>query len=411
MISLADLKRRIDKGELSPDAALKESLAAIDAQEKTIGAFAHRAKIPRAQTDGPLRGIAVGIKDIIDTADMPTEMGSKIYRGHQPRADAPVVVLLKQAGATVVGKTTTTAFAANDPTPTRNPHNHAHTPGGSSSGSAASVGAGMIPLALGTQTGGSVIRPASFCGAAAIKPSYRLLPSVGVKCFSWTLDTVGLFAADVESVALALSAMTNRPELLAPALSAPRIGVVIQEFAGDPEAAGAAALQAAARVAAKAGASVRELKMPDIVAEAWRIHPTVQQYEAHQAFAWEYREQYDAMAPLLRGRMDESRDIPAADYDAAQRITVNARAALTEILKEVDVLLALSAPGAPPKGLDSTGDPSFNRLWTLMGTPCVNVPATVIDGNLPIGVQIIADYRDDAKALAGARFLERALRS
>jgi Asp-tRNA(Asn)/Glu-tRNA(Gln) amidotransferase A subunit family amidase len=411
MISLADQKRRIDKGELSPDAALKESLAAIDAQEKTIGAFACRANNPRAQTEGPLRGIAVGIKDIIDTADMPTEMGSKIYRSHQPRADAPVVMLLKQAGATIVGKTTTTAFAANDPTPTRNPHNHAHTPGGSSSGSAASVGAGMIPLSLGTQTGGSVIRPASFCGVAAIKPSYRLLPSVGVKCFSWTLDTVGLFAADVESVALGLSAMTNRPELLAPALSAPRIGVVTQAFAGDPEAAGAAALQAAARAAAKAGASVRELDMPDIVAEAWRIHPTVQQYEAHQAFAWEYRENYDSMPPLLRGRMDESRDIPAADYDAAQRITAKARAALTEILKEVDVLLALSAPGAPPKGLESTGDPTFNRLWTLMGTPCVNVPAVVVDGNLPIGVQIVADYGDDAKALAGARFLERAFKS
>jgi Asp-tRNA(Asn)/Glu-tRNA(Gln) amidotransferase A subunit family amidase len=319
--------------------------------------------------------------------------------------------MLKQAGATIVGKTTTTAFAANDPTPTRNPHNHAHTPGGSSSGSAASVGAGMIPLALGTQTGGSVIRPASFCGAAAIKPSYRLLPSVGVKCFSWTLDTVGLFAADVESVALGLSAMTNRPELLAPALNAPRIGVVTQAFAGQPEAAGAAALQAAARAAAKAGASVREFDMPDIVAEAWRIHPTIQQYEAHQAFAWEYRERYDTMAPLLRGRMDESRNISAADYDAAQRITIKARAALTEILKDVDVLLALSAPGAPPKGLDSTGDPTFNRLWTLMGTPCVNVPATVVDGNLPIGVQIIADYGDDAKALAAARFLERALRS
>jgi Asp-tRNA(Asn)/Glu-tRNA(Gln) amidotransferase A subunit family amidase len=410
MISLADQKRRIDKGELSPDDALAEQLAAIDAQERTIGAFAHRAKNPRAQTEGPLRGIAVGIKDIIDTSDMPTEMGSVIYRGHQPRADAPVVMLLKQAGATIVGKTTTTAFAANDPTPTRNPHNHAHTPGGSSSGSAASVGTGMIPLALGTQTGGSVIRPASFCGAAAIKPSYRLLPSVGVKCFSWTLDTVGLFAADVESVALALSAMTNRPELLAAALTNPRIGVVTQEFAGQPEAAGAAALQTAARAAAKAGASVRELKMPDIVAEAWRIHPTVQQYEAHQAFAWEYRERYDTMAPLLRGRMDESRGIPAADYDAAQKITVRARAALTEILKDVDVLLALSAPGGAPKGLDSTGDPTFNRLWTLMGTPCVNVPAVVVDGNLPIGVQIIADHGDDAKALAGARFLERALK-
>jgi Asp-tRNA(Asn)/Glu-tRNA(Gln) amidotransferase A subunit family amidase len=256
-----------------------------------------------------------------------------------------------------------------------------------------------------------VIRPASFCGAAAIKPSYRLLPSVGVKCFSWTLDTVGLFAADVESVALGLSVMTNRPELLAPALERPRIGVVTQQFAGEPEAAGAAALQAAARAAAKAGASVQELKMPDIVAEAWRIHHTVQQYEAHQAFAWEYNEKHDDMAPLVRGRMDDSRDIPAIDYDAAQTIAAKARAAVTEILKEVDVLLALSAPGAPPKGLDSTGDPSFNRLWTLMGTPCVNVPATVVDGNLPIGVQIIADYGDDAKALAAARFLERALKS
>jgi len=411
MISLADQKRRIEKGALSPDAALKESLSAIDAQEKTIGAFVNRAKNPRAQDQGPLRGIAVGIKDIIDTTDMPTEMGSVIYRGHQPRADAPVVMLLKQAGATIAGKTTTTAFAANDPTPTLNPRNHGHTPGGSSSGSAAAVGAGMIPLAVGTQTGGSVIRPASFCGVAAIKPSYRLLPTVGVKCFSWALDTVGLFAADVESVALALSAMTHRGELLAPAMSAPRIGVVTQDFAGQPEAAGADALQAAAQAAAKAGASVRELKMPDIVAEAWRIHPTVQEYEAHQAFAWEYGQNYDAMPPLLRGRLDESRGIKAADYDAARGVAKRARRALSDILQEVDVLLALSAPGAAPKGLASTGDPRFNRLWTLMGTPCVNVPATIADGGLPIGVQVIADYGDDAKALAAARFLERALKS
>src|SRR6201994_2189221 len=226
MISLADQKRRIDKGEISPAAALAESLAAIGALEPTIGAFAHRAKNPRAQTEGPLRGIAVGIKDIIDTADMPTEMGSKIYRGHQPRADAPVVMLVKQAGATIVGKTTTTAFAANDPTATLNPHNHGHTPGGSSSGSAAAGAAGMIPLALGTQTGGSVIRPASFCGVAAIKPTYRLLPTVGVKCFSWTLDTVGLFAAGVKDVAMALSAVTNRPGLLLPPAKAPKIGIV-----------------------------------------------------------------------------------------------------------------------------------------------------------------------------------------
>ena len=411
MISLADQKRRIEKGALSPDAALKESLSAIDAQEKTIGAFVNRAKNPRAQDQGPLRGIAVGIKDIIDTSDMPTEMGSVIYRGWQPKADASVVMALKAAGATIIGKTTTTAFASSDPTATINPHNGGHTPGGSSSGSAAAVGGGMIPLAVGTQTGGSVIRPASFCGVAAIKPSYRLLPTVGVKCFSWALDTVGLFAADVESVALALSAMTHRGELLAPAMSAPRIGVVTQDFAGQPEAAGADALQAAAQAAAKAGASVRELKMPDIVAEAWRIHPTVQEYEAHQAFAWEYGQNYDAMPPLLRGRLDESRGIKAADYDAARGVAKRARRALSDILQEVDVLLALSAPGAAPKGLASTGDPRFNRLWTLMGTPCVNVPATIADGGLPIGVQVIADYGDDAKALAAARFLERALKS
>ena len=249
MISLADLQRRIDTGDLSPDAAIAHSLEAIAAHEKAIGAFVCRADKPRAATSGALRGIAVGIKDIIDTAEFPTEMGSPIYKANRPRADAPVVMALKRAGATIVGKTTTTAFAANDPTATLNPHNHGHTPGGSSAGSAAAVGAGMIPLALGTQTGGSVIRPASFCGAAAIKPSYRLLPTVGVKCFSWTLDTVGLFAAGVTDLALGLSAMTGRPELMLPAsLPTPRIGVVTQEFAGAPEKEGAEALQVAARL-------------------------------------------------------------------------------------------------------------------------------------------------------------------
>jgi len=412
MISLADQLRRIEQGTLTPEGALAESLAAIDAQEETIKAFVVRAKNPKAQTKGPLRGIAVGIKDIIDTADMPTEMGTpSIYKDHQPRADAPVVMLLKQAGATVAGKTTTTAFAANDPTPTLNPRNLGHTPGGSSSGSAAAVGAGMLPLAVGTQTGGSVIRPASFCGVAAIKPSYRLLPPVGVKCFSWTLDTVGLFAAGVEDVAIALAAITGRSELNAPEMKSPRIGVVTQDFAGATEPGGAEALQHAARAAAKAGASVRELKMPEIIAEAWRIHNVVQQFEAHQAFAWEYGQNYDAMPPLLRKRLDDTRHYTAADYEAARVVAAKARAALSEILKDVDVLLALSAPGVPPKGLDSTGDPRFNQLWTLMGTPCVNVPAYVVDGNLPVGVQAIADYGDDAKAIAAARFLERALKS
>ncbi|MFO1108379.1 MAG: amidase [Bradyrhizobium sp.] len=411
MISLADLQRRIAKNELSAEAALAQSVHAIAAQDKTIGAFVCHNPAAPVGGAGPLRGIAVGIKDIIDTADFPTEMGSPIYRGFRPRADAPVVSLLKQAGATIIGKTTTTAFAANDPTATLNPHNHAHTPGGSSSGSATAVGAGMIPLALGTQTGGSVIRPASFCGAAAIKPSYRLLPTVGVKCFSWSLDTVGLFAAGVEDLACGLSAMTGRPELLLPAaIAPPRIGVVAQDFAGGVDAESVEALQMAMRAAERAGGSVRALPMAGIFADAWRIHTTVQQFEAHQALAWEYRHRYDEMAPLLRARLDESTDISPAEYDEAQAIAARARTALGPIFEEVDVLLTYSAPGAPPKGLDSTGDPRLNRLWTLLGTPCVNVPTLMAEGNLPVGVQVIAPFGSDGKALAAARFLEQALR-
>jgi Asp-tRNA(Asn)/Glu-tRNA(Gln) amidotransferase A subunit family amidase len=388
MISLADLQRRIERDELSAAAAIGQALDAIVGKDHDIGAFVCRDEAARAANAGPLRGIAVGIKDIIDTADFPTEMGSPIYRGFRPRADA-----------------------ANDPTATLNPHNRAHTPGGSSSGSAAAVGAGMIPLALGTQTGGSVIRPASFCGAAAIKPSYRLLPTVGVKCFSWSLDTVGLFAAGIEDLACGLSAMTDRPDLLLPAtLAAPRIGVVTQDFAGDVEKESAEALQFAVRAAERAGAGVRRLVLPGIFADAWRIHTIVQQFEAHQALAWEYRERYGEMAPLLRGRLDDTRDVGPAEYDGAQAIAAGARAALGPVFEEVDVILTYSAPGTPPKGLDSTGDPRLNRLWTLLGTPCVNVPTLAAEGNLPVGVQIVAPIGKDGKALAAARFVEQALR-
>lgn len=411
MISLAELQRRIDAGDLSTEAAVAQSLEAIRARDKTIGAFVCHVDQVRTANAGPLRGIAVGIKDIMDTADFPTEMGSPIYRGFRSRGDAAVVMLLKHVGASIAGKTTTTAFASVDPTPTLNPHNHGHTPGGSSSGSAAAVAAGMIPLALGTQTGGSVIRPASFCGVAAIKPSYRLLPTVGVKCYSWTLDTVGLFAAGVDDVARGLAAMTGRPELLLPsAISTPRIGMVTQDFADAPDASGAEALRIATKAAERAGASVQTLNLPGVIAEAWQAHPVIQEFEAHQALAWEYCENYDAMAPLLRARLDESKHTPPAAYDAAIAVASRARQALETVFDEVDVLLTLSAPGAAPKGLESTGDARYNRLWTLMGVPCVNVPASVAEGNLPVGVQVIARYGADAKALAAARFVEQALK-
>jgi Asp-tRNA(Asn)/Glu-tRNA(Gln) amidotransferase A subunit family amidase len=410
MLTLAELQRRIDTGDLSPEAAVVQSLEAIRTKDKAIGAFVCHADHPHAANAGPLRGIAVGIKDIIDTAEFPTEMGSPIYRGFRSRGDAAVVMMLKQAGASIIGKTTTTAFASVDPTPTLNPHNHGHTPGGSSSGSAAAVAAGMIPLALGTQTGGSVIRPASFCGVAAMKPSYRLLPTVGVKCYSWTLDTVGLFAVGVDDVARGLAAMTGRSELLLPsAISTPRIGVVTQDFAGNPEALGGEALRIAIKAAERAGASVRTLNLPRIIGEAWQVHPVIQEFEAHQALAWEYRENYHAMAPLLRTKLDETRGTTPATYDAAIAVAHRARQALETVFDEIDVLLTLSAPGAAPQGLASTGDARYNRLWTLMGVPCVNVPTLVAEGNLPVGVQLIARYGADAKALAAAQYVEQAM--
>jgi Asp-tRNA(Asn)/Glu-tRNA(Gln) amidotransferase A subunit family amidase len=411
MIPLSDLTRRIEKGELSPDAALAQSLATIEAQEPTIGAFVTRANNPRAASEGPLRGIAVGIKDIIDTADMPTEMGSSIYKGWRPRADASVVMMLKRAGATIVGKTTTTTFAALDPTATRNPRNHGHTPGGSSAGSAAAVAAGMVPLALGTQTAGSVIRPASFCGVAGIKPSYRLLPSVGVKTYAWTLDTVGLFAAGAEDLAIALAAITARPELADHPLPKPlRIGVVTQDFAGPVEAASDAALRIAAAAAEKAGAEVRVLKLPEIFAEAWQAQAIIQDFEAHRALAWEYANHHDEIAPKLRAKLDETADIAPSAHVEALSIGERARDAFGGALAGLDVILTYSAPGAAPEGLASPGDPRFNRLWTLLGVPCVNVTADTAEGGLPVGVQIIARFGEDAKALAAARFLEDALR-
>jgi Asp-tRNA(Asn)/Glu-tRNA(Gln) amidotransferase A subunit family amidase len=410
MMSLAELQRRIDHGGLSAAAGIAQSLEAIGAHDKTIGAFVCHAENAVAASAGPLRGIAVGIKDIIDTADFPTEMGSPIYQGWQPRADAAVVAMLKRAGATIIGKTTTTAFASVDPTATLNPRNRDHTPGGSSSGSAAAVAAGMIPLALGTQTGGSVIRPASFCGVAAIKPSFRLLPTIGVKCYAWTLDTVGLFAAGVTDLAHGLSAMTGRPELLPrAAMPTQRIGVVTQDFAGAPEAEGAEALRIAAMAAERAGASVRAVALPEAVAEAWRVQSTLQQFEAHQALAWEYLTHRDAMPPQLCAKLDKTAGILPAAYDEACRIASRGRDALADLFEQVDVLLTFSAPGAAPKGLASTGDARFNWLWTLMGVPCVNVPSYVAEGGLPVGVQIIARFGDDAGALAAARFVEEAL--
>ena len=408
MLSLVDLVARIGSGDLTPEGALALSRAAIAERDGDVRAFVRLAPGTGAPGRGPLAGIAVAAKDIVDTADMATEMGAPaIYGGWQPRADAAIVAALRRAGATIVGKSTTTAFASSDPTVTRNPHDLAHTPGGSSAGSAAAVGAGMVPLALGTQTGGSVIRPASYCGAAAIKPSFRLIPTVGVKCLAWTLDTVGLFAAGVADLGAALAIVTGRP-MSEGRTAPPRIGIVRQDFAGPAEADSERALEEALARLSGAGAVLVDPDVPSSIADAWAAHPTIQDYESAEALAWEYDTQRARIPPRIGEGLDRGRAIAAPDYDDARRVANQARRDAREMFREVDAVITYSAPGSAPALSEGvTGDPRYNRLWTMLGTPCVNVPGLRGAGGLPVGLQIVAPFARDALALDTAAFLER----
>ncbi|GBU18218.1 MULTISPECIES: amidase [Methylobacterium] len=408
MLSLVDIRARIEGGTLTPAAAIAEARAAIAEREPRIGAIAHLAEDVAVPETGPLAGIAVGVKDIIDTAEMPTQMGSPLYAGWRPRADAAIVARLKGLGGVALAKTVTCAFAGLDPSPTRNPHDPARTPGGSSAGSAAAVAAGMLPLALGTQTGGSVIRPASFCGVAAIKPSFRLLPMVGVKTFSWALDTLGLFGAGVRDVAHALALLSGREgiDLGGTPPGAPRIGLVRQEFAGEAQPEAERTLERAVRAAERGGARVTALTLPDPLPEAFRRHGVIQDFEALQALGWEYANGRAALPPVLGAQLDRAQALSAAEYDDARRHAHRARRALKDLFSEYDALLTFSATGIAP-GPETTGDPRFNRLWTLMGVPCVTLP--VPGEALPVGVQVIARFGDDGRALAAARLIEAGL--
>jgi len=416
MLAALDLARRIEAGELTPRAVVELCAEAIAANESKIGAFvtlnldaARGAADETRLVTLPLRGLPVGIKDIYDTADLPTQYGSPIYSGFRPRADSVAVALVRRAGGLILGKTVTTQFAFMVPAGTRNPRNLAHTPGGSSSGSAAAVAAGMVPIALGSQTAGSVIRPAAFCGVAGFKPSYGLIPTAGMKCLAWHLDTVGLYGAGVADVAFAAAAITGRDlrvDRTAPA--APRIGFARTHLWPQASAAMQGAVETAARAAQRAGASVIELTLPPMLEEAYRAQFIIQDYEAFRSLAFEYDRHRDEVARPLREHLDRAAAIKVEDYDAARRTASRGRRALADFMSEIDVMLVPSAPGAAPQGLGSTGDAAFNRLWTLMGTPCVNVPG-LDDGDLPLGVQIVGRFGGDREALQAALFVERAI--
>ncbi len=416
MLSALDLARRIEDGTLTPSKVVDMCAEAIAAKDAEIGAFAsvdiERARRQaEAQAHGPtlLRGLPIGVKDIFDTADFPTEYGSKIYSGYRPPSDCAAVMQLKRAGGVILGKTVTTEFAHMQPAKTKNPRNLAHSPGGSSSGSAAAIAAGMAPITTGTQTGGSVIRPAAYCGIAGFKPSYRLLPTAGIKAFSWSLDTVGLFAANVADVAYAAAAMSGRdlrvdrtpPE--PPTLLVARTRVW-NEASADMQ----RAIEDTARAAQAAGAKVEDIDLPDVVEEAWKLQPTIMDYEAFRALAYEYDNHRSSIGPVLGTLLDKAATITSEEYDAARRQTRRARHAANDLL-EGKFILTPSCPSAAPEGFLTTGTATFNRLWTSMGTPCVNVPGIIDVSGLPLGVQIVGRFGRDRATLEAAAFVENVI--
>ncbi len=347
---------------------------------------------------GPLHGIPVGVKDIIDTADLPTEYGSPIYAGHRPAEDAEVVSRLRGAGATIIGKTVTTEFALFTAGPTTNPHDPTRTPGGSSSGAAAAVGAATIPLAVGTQTAGSVVRPASFCGVVGVKPTFGTIPARGVKPCSPSLDTVGLFARDVSGAAHALQALTGTALQPIADHDPVRVGFArTPEWSRIPETTQALIERAVEQVAAEL--EVADVRLP--FAGLVEAQIAVMQVEVTWALSAERARHAEQLSPVLH-RVLRAGDHAVWAYQAAVAHIERCRGRLGEVFDGVDVLLAPSVLGEAPPIEDGTGDPLLCRAWTALGTPAVSVPGLTGPAGLPLGVQVIAPPGRDAVALAAA---------
>ncbi|NUA28892.1 amidase [Cupriavidus basilensis] len=416
-----ELAARMARRELSVQALVRAYIARIDAAEAGILAWQHfdgaqalqQARLlDAAPALGALHGLPIGVKDLMDTADMPTTYGSPIYAGHRPVMDAACVAMARAAGAVVMGKTVTTEFATFQPGPTRNPRASAdapRTPGGSSSGSAAAVAAGMVPIAFGTQTAGSIIRPAAYCGVVGYKPTFGTLPSAGIKSLSPSLDTVGVLARSVDDAAFFISAMARLP------LTPPQTGQAMPlrvgicrtphwERAGDDS---RRALDTAARLLEDHGAVLSDLMLPAEFDELTQAQIDIMAYEAAAAFAPEMRARPDGFSSGFAALLAAGRGIDGSRFFAAQALASSARRAFELMFESVDIVLAPSAPGEAPAGLGATGDPMFNRMWTLLGNPCVHVPAGTGAHGMPVGVTLIGPHRGDARVLAAAQALER----
>jgi amidase len=355
--------------------------------------------------------VPIGVKDTFDTYDMPTEWGSPIYAGRRPGADAAVVALLRGAGAVIMGKTVSTEFAGLDPGKTRNPHDPGRTPGGSSSGSAAAVADEMVPVALGSQTAGSVIRPAAFCGVVGYKPSFGALSRRGMAPIADELDTVGYMARSVEDIALVTAVLTMRASSPPgpPRTEAPRIGVCRTHLWPEVDSCAADALDDAAVRLAAGGATLSDVELPDHFADLLARQLTLMGFEAARTFAPEWRTARDRIGPKFRELIEIGLDASYDDFLAANRFAKRCREDLAARMDGLDFLLTFSAKGEAPDGLQSTGDMRFQSMWTFLHVPCLTLPAARGPNGLPVGIQLVGPFQGDDALLRDAQWTARTL--
>jgi Asp-tRNA(Asn)/Glu-tRNA(Gln) amidotransferase A subunit family amidase len=408
----------ITEGRATSEDLVRACLEKIDNREPDVQAWVHvdgaRAiaearAIDASGPKGPLHGLPVGFKDVIDTADMPTAYGSDIYPGYQPDADAACVALIRAAGGVVMGKTVTTEFAFVNPNKTRNPHNLDHTPGGSSSGSAAAVADFMVPLTFGTQTGGSVIRPASFCGVVGYKPSIGQFSYAGVKLLARSLDTLGAFSRSVADLALLRAALLGAPATVQTLSGPPAIALCRTPWWDGADPSSQASVQSAAVRFTSAGANVSELELSANFAGLEDANHTIMIYEGRRSLAHEFARCEKMLSENLKSRMAHGLDISFDDYRAAIELARTCQREFDELAAKFDAILVPSAVGEAPQGLTSTGDATFNRPWTTIGVPCVTLPNTTGRNGLPVGIQLVTPFGTDEKLLSVAVWAEGAL--
>ncbi len=370
----------------------------------SIGALSRARELDRVAVKGPLHGMALGVKDIIDVAGMPTRCGSPIYALNMARMDAACVALAKAAGAIVVGKTATTELATFQPAKTRNPQNLAHTPGGSSSGSAAAVAAGMVPIAIGTQTAGSIIRPAAYCGVVGFKPTFGLVPRAGVKLQSDTLDTVGVFSRTVDDTVKWYAAMTGaRTTAVVAGNDKPMRITIIGNYLEHADVDMSVAIAEAADALSAGNVRIKELRLPAIFDDAPRDQKLVQLSEMARMYSLEYDNYRNLLSARLAAMIEEGRSIAHIDYMAAMERAAALRKQADFLLGDCDAWLMPAAPGAAPQGLESTGDPVFSRANSLLHQPAINLPVYRNKKRMPLGLQLIGARHQDEKLLSTAQ--------